>query len=391
MRCGGFKSVLMIVVFMVIISCRKPYNPPAISSPGSYLVVEGMINTGNDSTIIKLSYTVNLAAGVTTNPVTGAAVNVESSANNIYQLTETSNGNYTAQGLNLNNTLKYRLKITTTDGKNYLSDFVVVQNTPPIDSVGFMAAGNNLQLYVNTHNPANSTRYYRWDYQETWQFHAKYQSGYISNGSAIVPRTLEQSVYNCFGTNKSSTIILGSSAKLTQDVIYQDPLTSIASTSEKIETRYSILVREYALTQEAFIFWTSLKKNTEQLGSIFDAQPSEIMGNIHNSSNAAEPVIGYITAENVQSKRIFINYTQLPQTWFPTYPYQCRLDTFWYANPYTKQNDVAQILIPIPNDILPYDSFSAKNSPGTLGYLGSSLECIDCTIRGTKTTPSFWY
>src|SRR5258708_2508124 len=75
----------MLIMFMI--SCRKPYNPPAITAPGSYLVVEGVINAGADSTNIKLSKTVNLSGTVTANPILGAALTVESNHNNIYPLT----------------------------------------------------------------------------------------------------------------------------------------------------------------------------------------------------------------------------------------------------------------------------------------------------------------
>lgn len=42
-------------------SCRKPYDPPSVSATNSYLVVEGVINAGTDSTFIKLSRTVKIS------------------------------------------------------------------------------------------------------------------------------------------------------------------------------------------------------------------------------------------------------------------------------------------------------------------------------------------
>ncbi|TWI93913.1 uncharacterized protein DUF4249, partial [Mucilaginibacter frigoritolerans] len=244
---------------------------------------------------------------------------------------------------------------------------------------------NGIQLYVNTHDPNNNTRYYLWDYKETWQFHAKYLSQFITNGTAIVARRPDQIIYYCFGNDASSTILLGSSAKLSQDVIYQSPLTSVVSTSEKIETKYSILVNQYALTPDAYAFYTNLKKNTEQLGSIFDAQPSEITGNIHNLNNAVEPVIGYVIACTVQSKRIFISVDQLPDTWSPVYPYECDVDTESFAS-----GAVAQNLIPLGSNTIPITTYSAPGSHGIDGYLGVDVDCVDCTLRGTKTQPSFW-
>ncbi len=370
-------------------SCRKPYNPPVIANAPSYLVVEGVISAGSDSTIIKLSRTISLSKGVTVNMVPHATLTVESNANTTYPLTEIKTGYYISPGLNLDNTKQYRLRIKTPDNKQYLSDFVAVNVTPPIDSIGFNITNDGMQVYANTHDPNNSTRYYRWDYTETWQFHALYYSQWIGDGVDVVGRRADQYVYSCFAGDVSTSIVLGSSAKLAQDVIYQNPIAFVASTSEKIETKYSILLRQYALTSDAFIFWTNLKKNTEQLGSIFDAQPSQISGNIHNLSNPAEPVIGYISACTVQSKRVFIDNTQLPRTWRTTYPYDCTEDSLWYSNPITNVNQVAEFLVPVGSTSLAIVPFPLP--PLTIkGYIAADAQCADCTIRGTTQAPSFW-
>ncbi|WP_428328183.1 DUF4249 domain-containing protein [Mucilaginibacter sp.] len=368
--------------------CKKPYNPPATSTTNSYLVVEGVINT-QDSTIIKLSRTVNLTSISTTNPVNDAAVTIESDANQVLTLSPVSSGYYALGGVTLDNTRKYRLRIKLSTNQEYLSDFVEVKVTPPIDSLGYAVAGKGVQIYANTHDPKNNTHYYRFDYAETWQFHSRYFSAWLSNGTAIVPRTPQQDIYHCFGNDKSSTIVLGSSAKLTQDVLFQNPITTVDSTSEKVETRYSIIVYEYALTADAYKFWDNLKKNTEQLGSIFDAQPSQSTSNIHNTGNAQEPVVGYISACTVQSKRIFIDNTKLPQQWRPAPIYSCEEDSVFYKAKPNGFNQVAAYLVPSPFVQIPVDAFyDGGVSPA--GFLAAVNECVDCTLRGTKTQPAFW-
>jgi len=143
--------IFLIAATVLMAACRKPYNPPAISSPGSYLVVEGVINNGSDSTIIKLSRTVNLSSNSVSNPVTGATVLVQSNQNTSYPLVESKPGTYTRPGLNLNNSYQYRLSISTGNDQ-YQSDYVPVLNSPPIDSVGYTIASNGLNIYSNTHD-----------------------------------------------------------------------------------------------------------------------------------------------------------------------------------------------------------------------------------------------
>src|ERR1700688_4187999 len=127
------RKAYYLIVFSLL-CCRKPYNPPAIASPGSYLVVEGVINSGNDSTIIKLSKTVNLRGKNTVNPVLGASVFVTSDQGNQFFLTDEGNGNYSSAPLNLSASQKYQLAINIDPTHQYQSDFVAVKPTSPIDS-----------------------------------------------------------------------------------------------------------------------------------------------------------------------------------------------------------------------------------------------------------------
>ncbi len=380
------KFSYLFFLLIAAIGCRKPYNPPVIASNTGYLVVEGAINPGSDSTIITLSRTVNLSGAVTANPVSGAAVSVVSDQNSTYPLIETGSGAYTSPGLNLDNAHRYRLAIKTSDGKQYQSDLQPVLITPPIDSIGFniisSAAKTGIQIYVNTHDATNQIKYFRWGFNEEWLFYTRYTSNYLSNGRAIVPRQPNQFVTYCYTGDQSSDINLASSAKLSQDIIYQNPLVFIPSTSEKIEDKYSILVSQYAITPEAFDFYTNLKKNTEQLGSIFDAEPSSLPGNIHCISNPAEPVIGYVSVSTVSQKRVYILKDQLPQ-WVPTYPYACQQDT---AGPRPPHSTTVQDLIGDPQ-LYPTTGIGM---PVPYAYLFTSRECADCTIRGTVTPPPYW-
>lgn len=372
----------------IVAGCKKPYTPPAVTTNVSYLVVEGAINAAQDSTIINLSRTVNISGKIGANAELGAKVIVESDRNAAYPLQELGKGRYASPALNIDPTYKYRLDIFTVDNKEYVSDFEPVKPTPPIDSIGFIQQSGGIQLYLNTHDPNNSTRYYRWEYNETWQFHAKYGAGFITDGKQLHYRTPDQQIYNCFGNDTSGTILLGSTAALSQDVVYQTPLTQILSTSEKLETKYSILVRQYALTSNAYSFYQNLKKNTEQLGTIFSAQPSELAGNVHCVTVPSELVIGYVSVTNVQQKRIFIDNSRLPQSWYPAYPYTCTQDSLLFCHN-SCQNDVALFLIPLGSTQLATEPIVDKFG-NLIGYLASERECADCTIRGHTKQPVFW-
>ena len=391
---------------LVIIAggCKKPYNPPAIALAGSYLVVEGVINSGPDSTFIKLSKTVKLSNANVINPVLGAAVAVQSDQNIIYPLTEAAKGYYVSPGLNLNSSHNYRLSIKT-GNEQYYSDYVPVVNSPPIDSLSFKVIDTGVNVYSATHDPTNTIKYYRWDYTETWIIHPKYDSHFISNGDTVLPRTVSQQVYTCWRTDTSNVIVLGSAAKLAKAVIFDNPVTSLPALSPKIANEYSILVRQYALTADAYDFWVNLKKNTEQLGSIFGAQPSQINGNIHSVTNPSEPVIGYVSVGSIASQRLFISTEQLPAFGSPNenYPPDCQLaenccsyiyiprgtfgppgDTINQVNEFINYNKGATFIL-IPIDPL-------LGGPPIPGYTASEPKCVDCTVQkgATNKEPAYW-
>jgi len=384
-------SKIRYACYLLVLSlfcCKKPYYPTITSSQSSFLVVEGLINSGNDSTLIKLSKTVKVNDTTNTvNPVLGAKVTVESDQNGSWNLADTySNGIYGSGALNLPANQKYRLRVVVADGRQYLSDFIAVKPTPPIDSLGyFLKDGKIINIYVNAHDPSNNTRYYRWDYHETWYFHSYYESYYVLDPirDTIVARPRDKFVHYCWGDEQSSTILINSTAKLSSDVIFQTPITQVPLTSEKMEIKYSILVKQYAITPEAYAFYQNVLKNTEKLGNIFDAQPSQINGNIHCLTNPAEPVIGYLGVTNVQSKRIFIPATEYNSQFITVTPCDhCKLDT---ANTLYKVQDEL-LALPITNvPIVPIEPV-----PPPKYWIYSSTCCVDCTTRGTTKMPSFW-
>lgn len=375
---------IYLIAVLFLLSCKEPFQPTVTTLNSNILIVEGMINTGQDSTIINLSRTVIIAEKNTSKPEVGAIVTVESNANEKYNLLEELPGKYSSVALNLDNSKKYRLSIKTNKGVIYVSDFVETKVSPPIDEINWDIKEDGLQIYNNTHDITNKTRYYRWEYQETWEFNAKFRSFFISDGKQIIPRKPAEDIYTCWNTKKANNIILNSTIKLDQDIIYKNPITFIEASSEKLGVKYSILVKQYALTKEAFNFWQSMKKNTETLGSIFDVQPSQLKGNIYCISNPSEPVIGFISAGAFQSKRIFISKDQLPNNWSIKYPYDnCTAEPILNENPgYNEVFNILQKYIPV--------SSIGSDAGDIIGYTASTKECVDCTIRGTKNKPGFW-
>lgn len=361
-------------ILLLFVACKQVYNPPLKNVSTNYLVAEGNIIAGNDSTFVHLTRTTPVTDSANiTQPEANATVQVEGDDGEIYNLENTGNGYYAAPPLNINAAKNYRLHIFTGDGKEYASDFVPVKITPPIDSISWkFDTVHGVNIYVSTHDATSKTLYYQWNFTETWQHHTSYTSGLIYDNGSIRFRTPDEYINNCWTVLPSPSINVSTTSQLSSDVLYETPLVNIPYGSEKISIVYSIQVKQYAITKEAFEFWQNLKKNTEQLGTIFDPQPFADFGNIHCITNPAEPVIGFISANSIQKQRIYIRNSDLP-----SWNYQlelCATDTIPPAN---------QSLLEDGSHI-PLTYVSISGSPVT-GILIAPAECADCRLHGGST------
>ncbi|MDQ3278497.1 MAG: DUF4249 domain-containing protein, partial [Bacteroidota bacterium] len=352
--------ILFVMIFFA--GCRDRYEMPLRDNDVSLLVVEGVLNVGGP-TNITLSRTVRINDIVSFKPELNAQVTVEDKNGGSVPLTTIAPGTYNHVQLPMNVGQEYRLRIRTANNREYLSDFVVATLTPAIDSISWSRETDGVMLYANSHDPSNNTRYYKWDYDETWEIQSYYPADYKwLGGSTIVYVGLHN--YQCWKYGRSSNILIGTTAQLQSDVLKEAPLTFINNGSEKLAVRYSILVRQQTLTKAAYEYLTMMKKNTERLGSIFDPQPSELRGNIRGVTNPQEDVIGYLTAASIAEKRKFITSNEVNWRFFQG----CETIE---VKPHP---DSIKLWVP---GYLPY---SINEENGLIkSYNFSSAPCVDCT------------
>jgi hypothetical protein len=357
------------------VACKQVYAPPAVANPPSYLVVEGFINNGSDSSYYTLSHTYKLSDSTSTTPETGAVVTVEGGDNSAYKLGEVGNGRYGANLPALNPTMTYRLHIITTADKQYASDYVPLVPDPPIDSITLIRnyEGDAL-ICANTHDPTNTARYFRWDYSETWEFDADYIARYL-----VLNNTLQEygpdTMYTCWRSDNSSQIVLANTASLAQNIVSQAPLVNIPLNAQQLSIEYSILAHQYAITEAAFSWWSIMQNNTENIGSIFGVQPSSNQGNIHCLTDTSEEVIGYVSAGTIRTQRQFFFNAQVAP-WIFIYPCE-ELNT--------SQDSV---LYYYSTGLWPVDNYNAGGNVTRFHIAARS--CVDCTTHGTNIKPPFW-
>lgn len=369
----------LLCALLLVLSCVEPYEPSSIANAPHMLVVDGFFDASVGEVNVKLSRTISLTDNEVPPRETGATVALEDNDGGSVPLVEVVEGEYKATGITADLNRTYRLRVAIA-GDVYLSDFVPVNVSPPIESIDFTTGSGELAISVSTSDPTGKQKYFRWTFSETFQYQVTYQSSWILQGGQARLRDEDQYIHRCWRTDKSNSIFVATSSGFSEDRITNFPLRTLSRGSFSLQSEYSIEVKQQALTAEGYAYWQGLYKTTEDVGGLFDPLPGQISGNLYNENDAKEIVIGFFSAGQISKKRIFITKYDLPKN-FSTYtPPFCELDTMALA-------DVPSA----SSSTILYNALYAQGMPIIIGYTFTDPICIDCRYYGGVTTkPDFW-
>ena len=372
------KKVFFLIV-LITAGCKEEFNPPVTPLETNYLVVEGFINAQGRTNIL-LSRTAQLKDTAVMKTEQGAEVTIMGDDNSAILLAENTPGHYQSDSVGLNNSKKYSIVIKTVEGKEYLSDYVAVKQTPPIDSVSWRWENNGVNIYVNSHDEQTNSRYYKWTYEETWEVRSKWEvlAGYVNGNVSARNREEIKKMFYCWHSQNSTSILLGSTAQLTDNIISMVPVVNIPANGEQLAIRYSVLVKQVVLDKPLYEFYQIMKKNTETTGSIFAPLPTDLSTNIHCISKAEEKVIGYMSVSTEERERIFISNAEVPG-----WNYQSGCISILVDN-----DPSGSLSVFANNGLIPYGiKYMGING---VGFYASTEFCMDCRTRGSNLKPSFW-
>ncbi|MFK7934735.1 MAG: DUF4249 family protein, partial [Saprospiraceae bacterium] len=101
----------------------------------------------------------------------------------------------------------------------------------------------------------------------------------------------------------------GESRYLNQQRVANKPL-SFANT-QQFESRHYFNVYQYTTTRSAFEFYEVAKSVTQQEGTIFDAPPAVVPGNLESLDNPTEQVRGVFEVAAVDTVRVSITQAEV--------------------------------------------------------------------------------
>ncbi|OFY61143.1 MAG: hypothetical protein A2Y71_00320 [Bacteroidetes bacterium RBG_13_42_15] len=376
------KPVRLLIILVLIVlagNCITPFTPET-EEEKVMLVVKGMITDQYGINTIKLTTSVPLNKKNIQRPYKGCTVTISDDQGNIYLLAENQPGEYITnpgwfQGIAGR---RYKLRIENNkpgdQNRIYESSFIEMVQVPQIDSVYYKKVDinthfgivNACQIYVDTHDPLDECRNYRWEFSETWEFHLPEEYNMVEHRI-------------CWVTENSEIINVKNTSLLKQNRIAGYPLCYIPPKSDRFQVKYSILVTQYSINEQEYDYWSKVKNIAEEVGNLYDVTPASITGNIHCTNDATETVLGYFSVSSVCSKRLFIKDT-----------FEGLTDRYLYCT---------------EGDTTVFRSLERVSGLGSRWWViieGHTMftpfwvltrfhDCADCRVRGTDIEPPFWH
>jgi Domain of unknown function (DUF4249) len=352
-------------------SCIYPYTPETTENE-ELIIVEGMITDQPEINTIKLHKSVPLWKVANEKPLKGCKVWITDDQGNLDSLKEISIGTYvtdinTFQGITGR---IYSLHINTTaanGGLSYESSPTEMKPVPPIDRIYYEKKVyityprpiEGCQIYLDTHDPMNISKFYRWKFSETWEFH--------------LPFDVKNKV--CWISDNSNDLIIKNASLLEEGRVVGFPLNSIQNPIDKLSVKYSILVSQYSMGEEEYFYWERLKNTMDEMGGLYDMIPAIIPNNVYCVENPDQKTLGYFSVSSVSSKRAFIKDNFAGQD---VQYVDCISDTIYGTKPIDGLNAGVWVLIDHSGQIPP------------TRIITRSRACADCTSRGTNIKPAFW-
>jgi hypothetical protein len=294
----------------------------------------------------------------------------------------------------------YTLHIKTSDGKSYKSSPVQL---PAAVDMGRVYAErivddthDGVSVYVDTEDPTGKVKYFRYEYDETYKVVAPYPSPYTAEIINVDPvaRTYEivltprEPEEICYSTEKSTGITQISTTDLNENRVFHFPIRYMAKEDARLQTRYSILVKQYVQSLEAYTFYEKIKELGSVESLLSQGQPGYVAGNMVSENNPDEKVLGYFEASSMTSKRIYFNYQDFNLE-KPPYFVDCEVLVLDYRDNTALDNDPDERAI-LRSYITYYDYQVVRVASNENIYTIVQQECSVCTSISSNVRPDFW-
>ena len=373
-------------MILMLSSCIERYYYDAHDDFEPKTVIEGMISDGRVVQEVIVSSSVSPDSGVFL-PMSGCSVEVSDEEGNIYSFSESEKREGVYLGVIDKEDLipgsRLKLSVANSQGKQYESSFEEMPLAPPVDSISYRYEAyetaediipvEGLQFYVDLNTDPEYSNFYRWKLVETFEYHSSYPIQlFLDEQGRMQEVPVDYSVFTCYSTNTINDINILSTEGVAGNSFADFPLCFVSDRTQRLKYNYSLLVEQYAISQDEYRFWKRLKENNKEDSDMFSKQPAAVQGNLKCVTNASETVLGYFSVAGVREKRIVLK------------------DVDDLSFRLLKDCSPIEIKMGFPPEPRPLYLLRYTEGEGeSLGWLFP--ECIDCRLKGGVTTkPAFF-
>jgi hypothetical protein len=308
------------ILMILFVGCIERYYPEEDDMRTGTLVINAHLTNRTGEQVIEISR----SAGLTYpsfDPVSGSLVEVIREDGEFREFLEFKPGYYKAEldASFLQTGASFMLHVSTPDGNEYESRFDMLHSVPAIDSLYYLVETNSfasesdsisgIRFYCDFSYDKEDYEYIRWELIETYEFHNRDLKFFILDSlNHRVKELPDTSIYQiCYITNELSTIFSMSLGALNLGLYVKKPFGFVPNNQQeqKLHHKYSLLVKQYSLGQEAFHYWNELKKTSQEKGGLNDRQPALLKSNIQNVNDETEIVLGFFSMAGVVERRAF--------------------------------------------------------------------------------------
>ncbi len=376
-------SILFLILLGFLTSCEEPYTPKIeVGDSKPIVIIDAFINVDGRSKV-RLSQTVPISADSSALPIRNAVITISSEKGDTYRFTMISaNGEYTLPHGPLPMNTRYKLHVQAYN-EGYTSEWVTPLATGNVDKVELERTDLGMEILVSSANTESTQRFYRWQLEETWQMTSRFVSLFTYDQGEVRWRRPDENISRCFQYNEGTDIAIATTENLDKNEIVKQSIQFIPNLSNKLGIRYSVLVKQYSISKDAYLFWSVLKKNSESVGDLFGSMPAELRGNFQHADG--KPVLGWVDAGKPSTRREYFTAASLNPVWQFNYPgYEgCQSDEIEVKG--------AAELFQRNTSLVPlHELFKVPDNPNPTHYAYTSALCASCERYGSTTTPEYW-
>lgn len=390
MKKNDFYFVVLLAVICCFGGCVERYYPREDELKTGTLVINAHLTDQPGKQVIEISRSVTLLYP-SADPVSGSFAELIREDGEFREFLEEKPGFY---GCDLDDSflqtgMSYMLHVITPDGREYESGPDKLRPVPEIDSIYYEVetasyetesdSTDGIRFYIDfTYNDV-AYEYMRWELTETYEFHNPDMEAFIWDVDFSYYQLPDTSNYRvCYITNTLSEIFSMSLAYLDFGIYIRKPFAFVPNIQQeqKLKHKYSVLVKQYSLGEEAFHYWNELKKTSQEQGFLFDRQPALLESNIRNVNDEEELVLGFFSMSGFTERRAFAEK-----------PEGLDLSLYeWYCFP-VSGGPAGWVTM---EDLPKYYARAWRD--GEASYAEVNKHCVDCREykNSTHITPDFW-